>query len=81
LAVCEALGAAPAASLAVEDSPNGIQAARAAGLRCVAVPNAMTRMLDLGGAHLVVESLSTVTLAEAIEAIEAAAADAKFETS
>jgi beta-phosphoglucomutase-like phosphatase (HAD superfamily) len=32
----------PAAALAVEDSPNGITAAKAAGLFCVAVPNPMT---------------------------------------
>ena len=33
------LGAAPAASTAVEDSDDGIRAARAAGMRVVALPN------------------------------------------
>jgi HAD superfamily hydrolase (TIGR01509 family) len=34
------LGAEPAACAAVEDSHNGIRSAKAAGMRCVAVPNA-----------------------------------------
>ncbi len=33
------LGVAPAACLAIEDSPNGVIAARAAGMRCLAVPD------------------------------------------
>ena len=36
------LGVAPHEATAFEDSPNGIAAARAAGLRCIAVPNWMT---------------------------------------
>jgi putative hydrolase of the HAD superfamily len=69
LAVCEALGAAPAASVAIEDSPNGIRAARAAGMYCIAVPNPMTRLLRLEGAHLVVESLADISLTEALEVL------------
>jgi HAD superfamily hydrolase (TIGR01509 family) len=34
------LGADPAACVAIEDSHNGIRAAKAAGMRCIAVPNA-----------------------------------------
>jgi HAD superfamily hydrolase (TIGR01509 family) len=34
------LGLAPGACVAVEDSHNGIRSARAAGLRCIAIPNA-----------------------------------------
>jgi HAD superfamily hydrolase (TIGR01509 family) len=42
--------------LAFEDSPNGIKAAKAAGLRCVAVPNRITREMDLSSADLIAES-------------------------
>ena len=38
-----ALGLGPAQAVALEDSPHGIAAAKAAGLACIAVPNAVTR--------------------------------------
>ncbi len=41
-----AVGADASEVVAFEDSPNGIAAAKAAGLRCVAVPNRMTGDLD-----------------------------------
>jgi beta-phosphoglucomutase-like phosphatase (HAD superfamily) len=57
------LGAAPAGCLVFEDSPNGVLAARRAGMRCVAVPNALTRGLDLRGPDLVLSSVSDLPLA------------------
>ncbi len=39
------LGVQPRHALALEDSPNGATAAKAAGLWCVAVPNGMTHNL------------------------------------
>ena len=39
LTAARRLGLSPAACLAIEDSPNGVLAARAAGMRCVAVPD------------------------------------------
>jgi hypothetical protein len=44
--------------VAVEDSANGVQAARAAGLRCVAVINGYTRDQDLSGAVAVLDDLA-----------------------
>ncbi len=58
LAACTALGVDPARALALEDSANGTTAAKAAGMSCVAVPNRLTRYLDLSHADLVVESLA-----------------------
>jgi HAD superfamily hydrolase (TIGR01509 family) len=61
LAVLECLGVAPHEAVAVEDSPNGIAAAKRAGMWCVAVPNVITAGLDLSAADVVVKSLSGLT--------------------
>ena len=57
-AAVEALGVAPDEAVAFEDAPNGVAAAKAAGLWCVAVPNALTRDLDLSHADLRLASLA-----------------------
>jgi HAD superfamily hydrolase (TIGR01509 family) len=64
---CARLGVDPAHALAIEDSPNGITAAKAAGLRCVAVPHQLTETLDLSAADLRLESLAECSLADAID--------------
>src|SRR4051812_8007166 len=56
------LGVAPGAAAAFEDSPNGIAAAKAAGLRCIAVPNRMTKGLDLSRADAVVPSFADLAV-------------------
>jgi HAD superfamily hydrolase (TIGR01509 family) len=63
LLAAERLGATPASCLVFEDSPNGIRAARAAGMRCVAVPNAVTRLLPLPDPDLVLGSADELPLA------------------
>lgn len=63
---CKELRADPVFSVAVEDSPHGVAAARATGLYTLAVPHALTVDLDLSPAHRIVESLEVMTLAEAI---------------
>ena len=67
LSVCECLGVAPAEAIALEDSANGIAAAKAAGLRCVAIPNPMTAGLDLSAADLRLDSLAAVSVADLLE--------------
>jgi HAD superfamily hydrolase (TIGR01509 family) len=64
LLAAERLGAPPGRCVVFEDSPNGIRAARAAGMRCVAVPNPVTRGLPLEGADLVLEGLDRHPLPE-----------------
>jgi HAD superfamily hydrolase (TIGR01509 family) len=52
----DAIGIDASEAAAFEDSPNGVRAAKAAGLFCVAVPNRMTTGLDLSAADVVVAS-------------------------
>jgi HAD superfamily hydrolase (TIGR01509 family) len=58
LAAAAGLGVDPTECVAVEDSPNGITAARAAGMRVVAVDRGYFPVTELGAAHLVVPRLT-----------------------
>jgi HAD superfamily hydrolase (TIGR01509 family) len=69
LEALELLGVAANEAIAVEDSPNGIASARAAGIFCVGFPNDVTSALDLTQADVVVESLEDVSLADLLERI------------
>lgn len=60
------LGVAPQQAMALEDSPNGLAAAKKAGMFCTAVPNQMTRPLNFDQADLVLESLAQMPLAQMI---------------
>jgi len=64
LAVVACLGVSPQEAVAIEDSPNGIEAARRAGLLSVAVPNPITAGLDLSRADVLVPSLGGVSLSQ-----------------
>jgi HAD superfamily hydrolase (TIGR01509 family) len=58
LEALEALDVAAAEAVAFEDSPNGIAAAKAAGVYVVGIPNLVTRDMSLGEADLVLDSLA-----------------------
>jgi HAD superfamily hydrolase (TIGR01509 family) len=64
------LGAGPASAIAIEDSPNGIAAAKAAGIFCLAVPNEVTERLDVSAADVVVRSLEELPLDDLIALAE-----------
>jgi HAD superfamily hydrolase (TIGR01509 family) len=64
------LDVAPARCVVFEDSPNGIRAALAAGMRCVAVPNPVTRPLPMEGADLVLPSLAERPLRAILDALD-----------
>jgi HAD superfamily hydrolase (TIGR01509 family) len=58
LEALDTLDVAADEAVVFEDSPNGVAAARAAGIFVVAVPNEVTRDLGLGEADLLVDSLA-----------------------
>ncbi|HEY1381357.1 MAG TPA: HAD family phosphatase [Gemmataceae bacterium] len=60
----ERLGLPPAAVVVLEDSVNGLRAAKAAGCRCVVVPHAQTPRDELAAADLVARGLGDPTLWE-----------------
>ena len=67
LGVAQCLGVAPERCVALEDSPNGLRAALAAGMRCVVVPTPLTAGLDFAGAALELSALSDLELPELLE--------------
>jgi putative hydrolase of the HAD superfamily len=64
-----ALGVLPADAVAIEDSRNGMLAAKAAGLKCVVVPNEITRQLLFPEADLQMTSLAERPLDEWLQAL------------
>jgi putative hydrolase of the HAD superfamily len=71
LLALERLGLPAGLAVAVEDTPYGVTAAQAAGLRCVAIPNPHTDPARFGHADLVLASAAGLTLAEAIRLAQA----------
>ncbi len=62
LKAVDLLGVPPRSVVVLEDSANGVIAARAAGLFCVAVPTELTRRLDLSAASMRVQSLAELNV-------------------
>ena len=62
LASLQALRVKAHEAIALEDSPNGVLAAKRAGIFCVAVPNAMTQQLSFDLADLQISSLAELSL-------------------
>jgi HAD superfamily hydrolase (TIGR01509 family) len=57
-------GHAPAEMVVLEDSPNGLRAAKGAGARCVVVPHPLVPLDELVGADAIVPSLLAPSLLE-----------------
>jgi len=62
LTTLDRLGVPKEAAIVFEDSPNGVKAARRAGIFVVAVPNELTSTLSLDEADLILSSLSDMPL-------------------
>jgi HAD superfamily hydrolase (TIGR01509 family) len=54
-------------AIALEDSPNGILAAKRAGIFCIAIPNALTRELSLSHADFQMDSLADLPLEQILQ--------------
>jgi len=61
LLAAERIGIEPANCVVIEDAPNGVQAAKAAGAKCIAVTNS-TNAANLSKADLVCDSLEKIKL-------------------
>ena len=70
VAVLDCLGVSPSEAFAIEDSPNGVIAAKQAGMLCVAIPNSITARLDLSQADLVLRSLSDLSLHDLLQRLD-----------
>ena len=64
------LGVQKEAAIVFEDSPNGIKAAKRAGIFAVAVPNAATSALFFDGADLILESLANLSLSQLLDKVK-----------
>jgi len=61
LLAAERMGIEPSNCVVIEDAPNGVQAAKAAGAKCIAVTNS-TNAANLSKADLVCDSLEQIKL-------------------
>src|SRR5205814_5793301 len=59
-------GIRPSEMLVIEDSPNGLRAAKAAGARCIVVPHAHTPRHLISDADLIVPGLDSTELRSAL---------------
>jgi putative hydrolase of the HAD superfamily len=55
-------GLAASSTVALEDSPNGLRAAKAAGARCVVVPHVRVPLDELAGADAILPNLASPEL-------------------
>lgn len=71
LAAASCLGSEPGHCVVFEDSPNGMRAAAAAGIPCVAVPTNLLDEVELPNVAMRLRSLDELSLAELIERLDA----------
>lgn len=69
LRAAETLGVEPREAVALEDSPNGVRAAKRAGYFCAAVPSALLQDAPFDEADLRIASLAELSLAELVQVV------------
>ena len=70
LAVLSELDISHENAIALEDSTHGVQAARSAGIFCLAIPNPLTQGSDFSHANLKTDSLASLNLQELLNSKE-----------
>lgn len=70
LAALAALGVSPLEAIAFEDSPNGVRAARSAGLFVITIPNQVTAQLTFTHESLRLRSMADLSLEALLAAIK-----------
>jgi len=75
------LGVSCAEAVAVEDTGHGVDAAHAAGLACIAIPNPFVDASHVAHAELTLHSATECTLAQAGHSVSSADAAAEHRTS
>ena len=73
LLALQSLGLKPDETIVLEDSPNGVRAAKAAGIFTVAIPNPLTARLNLDHADLILGSMAELPLPELLKKAEKSA--------
>ena len=68
--VLQKWGFSPDEVLVLEDSPNGILAAKRAGLTCIAVPNPITSQMDISLADMIFPSFEDFSLHEILSKLD-----------
>lgn len=69
LLALQSLDLSPSEAIVLEDLPNGVRAAKDAGIYTIAVPNQLTAHLNLEPADMVLESLAELSLVELIQTL------------
>jgi HAD superfamily hydrolase (TIGR01509 family) len=70
LTALDRLKVRPSEAIVFEDSPNGVRAARSAGIFTVAVPNSVTSQLSIENANLVLTSLADLPLHQLLDKVQ-----------
>ena len=69
LSTAAALGVAPERCVVIEDSSNGVTAAKQARMSCVVVPNSMTKNMAVGHADIRLGSLGEIALTDLLKSL------------
>ena len=62
LVTANKLNLSPSECVVIEDSPVGVESAKSAGMKCIAIPNEFTKKQDFSKADIIVESADKINI-------------------